>query len=62
MSVLVPGSSAQSNLILALRGAPGTPFDPASGVFGQMPGDGPPFLTAAQIQPIADWIDAGCPQ
>lgn len=62
MPILVKGNAAQSNIILALQGAPNTPFDPNSGAFGQMPADGPPFFTAAQIQPLADWINAGCPQ
>ena len=62
MPILIIGNSAQSNIILALQGAPGTPFDPNTGAFGQMPGDGPPFFTTDQIQPLADWIDAGCPE
>jgi hypothetical protein len=61
MPILVKGSSAKSNIILALQGAPGTPFDPNSGSIGQMPADGPPFFTKDQIQPLADWIDAWCP-
>ena len=62
MPILVVGNAAQSNLILALQGAPGTPFDPNSGAFGPMPADGPPFFDqASQIQPLSDWIDAGCP-
>jgi hypothetical protein len=62
MPILVKGSSAQSNIILALQGAAGTPFDPNTGSFGQMPADGPPMFTADQIQSLANWIDAGCPQ
>jgi hypothetical protein len=62
MPILVKGNSAKSNIILALRGATGTPFDPSTGAFGQMPANGPPFFTSDQIQSIADWIDAGCPQ
>jgi hypothetical protein len=62
MPILVVGNSSQSNLILALQGAVNTPFDPNSGAFGQMPADGPPFFDPAQIQPLADWIDAGCPE
>jgi len=66
MKILVIGSSKTSNLILALQGAPGTVFDPNNPnhnpqQIGQMPNGGTPF-TAAQIQPIADWIDAKCPQ
>jgi hypothetical protein len=48
MPILVVGNAAQSNLILALQGAPGTPFDPNSGAFGQMPADGPPFFDQAR--------------
>lgn len=58
VSIVIKGNSAQSNLILALRGQP--PFDGSQ--FPQMPADGPPYLTEAQIAPIAAWIDAGCPQ
>jgi hypothetical protein len=62
MPILVKGDSAKSNLILALRGAAGTVFDPDTGAFGQMPVGGPPFFTDDQIQSIADWIDRNCPQ
>lgn len=62
MKILIKGNSAQSNIILALRGASGTPFDPNTGAFGQMPGDGPPFFATEEIEAIADWIDSGCPQ
>jgi hypothetical protein len=62
MPILVKGNAARSNIILALQGAPGTVFDPNTGAIGQMPADGPPFFTPDQIQPIADWIDAGCPE
>jgi hypothetical protein len=62
MKILVIGNSVQSNLILSLRGAAGTAFDPNTGAYGQMPADGPPMFTEAQIQEIADWIDRGCPQ
>ena len=58
VSIVIKGNSAQSNLILALRGQP--PFDGSQ--FSRMPADGPPYLTDAQIAPIAAWIDAGCPQ
>lgn len=61
MPILVSGNSAQSNIIMALRGTPGSPFDPNSGAFGRMPADGAPFLTDDQIAPLAAWIDAGCP-
>jgi len=59
--ILVKGNSAQSNLILSLQGK-GPLFDPNTGAFGQMPANGPPMFTADQIQQLADWIDAGCPQ
>ncbi|MEP7342381.1 MAG: hypothetical protein ABI977_31935 [Acidobacteriota bacterium] len=62
MPILVKGDSKSSNIILALQGAIGTPFDPSTGSIGQMPANGPPFFTADQIQEIADWIDAGCPE
>lgn len=29
---------------------------------GPSPANGPPMFTAEQIQQLADWIDAGCPQ
>lgn len=62
MPILIKGNSAQSNIVMALRGTAGSPFDPNSGAFGQMPADGAAFLTEAQIAPLAAWIDAGCPQ
>ena len=62
MPILVKGNSKASNFILALQGAPNTPFDPNTGAFGPMPANGPPYFTAEQIAPIAEWIDAGCPQ
>ena len=62
MKILEIGNAANSNIINALLGTPGTPFDPGTGAFGQMPADGPPFLTQEQVQPIADWIDNKCPQ
>ena len=58
LPILVKGNSADSNFIKALRGQP--PFDGSQ--FPQMPADGPPFLTDAQIAPMAAWIDAGCPE
>jgi hypothetical protein len=60
LPILVKGNSAGSNLILALQGQ--GPLFNAAGMYGQMPGDGPPFFTADQIKQIADWIDAGCPE
>jgi hypothetical protein len=58
--ILTPGSSAQSNIILALLGQ-GPLFGP-SGTYGKMPADGPPYFTAAQVAELAGWIDAGCPE
>jgi hypothetical protein len=57
---LIPGNSAQSNIIMALLGQ-GPLFGP-NGSYGQMPADGPPYFTAAQVNEIAAWIDAGCPE
>jgi hypothetical protein len=59
--ILVSGFSGQSNIIFALSGTPNTWWDPNANVFGQMPYGGPYFSTA-QIQQLADWINAGCPQ
>ena len=61
MPILVSGNSAQSSIVMALRGTPGSPFDPDTGAFGPMPADGAALLTEAQIAPLAAWIDAGCP-
>ena len=55
--ILVVGSSANSNIIKALKGL--APFDGT--IFLQMPADGPPYFSDAQIKPLADWIDANCP-
>jgi hypothetical protein len=60
LPILVKGHSAQSNLILALRGI-GQLFG-SDGAIGQMPADGPPYFTPDQIDSIAAWIDAGCPR
>lgn len=59
--IVVPGNSRQSNLILALQGAPNTLFDSNTGAFGIMPADGSAPFTADQIASIADWIDRNCP-
>jgi hypothetical protein len=61
LPILVSGNSAQSNLIMALRGQ-GPLFSSQDGSIGQMPGNGPPFFTEEQIKQVADWIDAGCPE
>ena len=58
--ILIPGNSAQSNIIMALRGE-GPLFGP-TGNDGQMPADGSPFFTPDQVNAIAAWIDAGCPE
>ena len=60
MPILVKGNSAQSNLILSLRGS-GPIFDP-NGPIGQMPANGPPFFSSDQIDSLAAWIDKGCPK
>lgn len=61
--ILVVGNGASSNFVLALQGV-GPLFDNTTGAFGRMPADASPpampFFTAAQIQPIIDWIDNGC--
>jgi hypothetical protein len=58
VKILVKGNSAESAIIQALKGeglfAPGARFR-------RMPGGGP-FFSAQQIQEVADWIDAGCPE
>jgi hypothetical protein len=62
--ILVVGNGANSNFVLALQGV-GPLFDNDTGAFGQMPADASPpampFFTAAQIQPIIDWINNSCP-
>lgn len=58
--ILVKGNAASSNIIHALKGE-GPLFGP-NGAFGQMPAGGRTKFTADQIQSIADWIDAGCPE
>ncbi len=57
--ILVKGKSSSSNIILSLQGK--GLFDPQTGEFPRMPEGGTPF-TQEQINQIADWIDAGCPQ
>jgi hypothetical protein len=61
MRILIPGNSADSNLINALRGTPGTVFDPNNGAIGRMPPSGP-FMADQDIDRIANWIDRNCPQ
>lgn len=61
------GNAAQSNIIQALSGTPGSPFDPNSGTIGQMPQPSPPYESASPSQSdviaaISAWINAGCPE
>lgn len=58
VKILVKGHSDQSNIILALSGLP--PFD--GSVFNQMPDNAPHYFTQDQINQLAGWIDAGCPE
>jgi hypothetical protein len=62
--ILVMGNGASSNFVQALQGV-GPLFDNNSGAFGEMPANANPpsmpFFTAAQIAPIIDWINSGCP-
>lgn len=62
--LLVPGNSADSNIIKALRGLPpfGADLDPppAGAIFDRMPA-GRPAVPADAIDFIAKWIDDGCP-
>ncbi|MFL5253975.1 MAG: hypothetical protein ACJ8AI_13980 [Rhodopila sp.] len=62
--VIVQWNGASSNIVLALQGK-GPLFDPNNGAFGEMPANANPpsmpYFTADQVKPIADWIDAKCP-
>jgi hypothetical protein len=62
--IIVQWNGAASNIVLALQGK-GPLFDPNTGTFGQMPANANPpsmpYFTAAQVAPIAAWIDAKCP-
>jgi hypothetical protein len=58
--ILVKGDSASSNLILSLK-AEGPLFNRETGKPGPMPPKGPMF-TSEQIEELAGWIDAGCPE
>jgi hypothetical protein len=49
---VVAGNANTSYLVAKIQGDPGI-------VGVRMPRNGPPFLTAAQIQMIRDWITAG---
>ncbi len=64
--MLVPYSSAESNLIKALRDGKGLKITFPDGRvesrdIAPMPKDADP-MPAADVQAIADWIDAGCPE
>jgi hypothetical protein len=58
--ILIPKNSARSNVIMALRGE--GPLFGSTGSYGQMPADGTPYFTPDQVNAIAAWIDAGCPE
>jgi len=62
--ILVCGNAANSNLVMALQGK-GPLFDKDSGEFGRMPANASPpempYFTDAQIVPIVNWINRGCP-
>jgi hypothetical protein len=60
LKILVVGDAGASNIIMALRGAVGTIFDSQKGAIGRMPPIGP-FMTAEEIDRLAEWIDRGCP-
>jgi hypothetical protein len=60
--ICIPGNGADSPLVQALRGTPGSIFDPETGSIGRMPADGGPFMDDACIQAIADWISAQPPE
>jgi len=53
--IVTPGDASTSFFVQALQGG-----IPSQGI-GQMPADGPPYFTTAQIQPIIDWVNAKCP-
>jgi hypothetical protein len=62
LPILSKGKGEESNIIYALRGTKGTFWDKTdpNSAFGQMPYGGP-YFTDAEIQPLSDWITAGCP-
>ncbi len=64
--ILVVGNAAQSNIIQALSGTAGSPFDPNSGSIGQMPQPSPPYNSVSPFQTdvitaLTNWINSGCP-
>ena len=66
LPILVIGNAAESNIIMALSGTKGSPFDPDGGGIGQMPRPMPPYdsVNPSQqdvIDALTVWINAGCP-
>jgi hypothetical protein len=63
LPILAKGHSDNSNIIAALSGKKGSYWDNTdpNAPFPQMPKGGP-YFSAAQIQEVSDWIDAGCPE
>jgi hypothetical protein len=64
--ILEVGNAAASNIIMALSGTPGSPFDPNSGSIGQMPQPSAPYNAASPSQQdvitaLSEWINNGCP-
>jgi hypothetical protein len=60
LKILVIGNSRESNIIMALRGHVGSPFDRDTGSIGRMPPTGP-YMHENDMNRLADWIDRGCP-
>lgn len=58
MSLIEKGQGDKTNLIIALANATGVDFN------GQMPRNPPAsrYATAAEIQTIVDWLNAGLPE
>ena len=64
--ILVVGDAANSNIIQALSGTAGSPFDPNTGSIGQMPQPSPPYDASAPTQTdviaaLTYWINNKCP-
>jgi hypothetical protein len=64
--ILEVGNAKASNIIMALSGTPGSPFDPNTGTIGQMPQPNPPYnadtpMQSDVIQALTDWINNSCP-
>jgi hypothetical protein len=65
--IVEPGNAKGSNIIMALSGTPGSPFDPVTGQIGQMPQPSPPYNANVPkqsdvIAALSVWIDNGCPE